>query len=80
MNHMSPARAKQNKAMMKTKGVRYPFLHRQEHKGIIRPEEFEQAFPAIMFCRIPVHRDVYWLFETALDIDLFKVWEKRNDT
>jgi ABC-type Fe3+/spermidine/putrescine transport system ATPase subunit len=77
-NHMSPARAKQNREIMKAKEVRYPFKHLQQYKGMIRPEEFEKVFPSIQFVRIPVHKAVYWMFETAVDMDLFKAWEKSH--
>lgn len=75
-NHMSPARAKQNREMLKTKLIRYPYQYTQQFKGMIRPEEFERVFPSITFCRIPVHQTVYWLFETAVDMDMFAAWEK----
>lgn len=76
MNQMSPARAKENRAMIKVKSVRYPFVYRQVYAGVIRPEEFEAVFKSVSYCRIPVHKDAYWLFETGMDMDLFKAWER----
>jgi hypothetical protein len=77
--NMSPAKAKENRAMIKVKSVRYPFVHRQKYAGLIRPEEFEAVFKSISYCRIPVHNNAYWMFETAMDMDLFKEWENNYE-
>lgn len=79
MNQMSLARARENRAILKVKEARYPFLYRQTYKGLLRPEWFEQTFPSIPFVRVPINKDVYWRFETALDLDLFKAWEKSRE-
>jgi hypothetical protein len=76
MDRMSPTRAKNNKMWMKTKSIRYPFTHKQVTRRVIKPEDFEFVFPNIAFVRAPVHDAVFWMFEDAMDMDLFAAWEK----